>query len=117
MKLVFLHSLAVRLLPLRTPCLLIAGIGWGVVAWLLLDTDDPHSRAIRLLLVLTMWAMLLFSFVNLFKSPAPVVLPSLQWRERLVARLLYWLYCGMTFFFVGVVLVAVSLSVKLLLLD
>ena len=117
MKLVFLNRWALRLQPLHRVCLLLAMVGWGVLAWLLLVSNDLHSLAIRLLLVLILWIMLLVSFINLFKAPAPVVLPSLGWRHRLVARLLYGLYCGMAAVFAGITLIAMALTAKLLLLS
>lgn len=117
MKLVFLNRWALRLQPLHRVCLLLAVVGWGAVAWLLLVSQDPHSLAIRLLLILTLWTMLLVSFINLFKSPAPVVLPSLGWRDRFVARLVHQLYYFMAAAFAGVTLVAFALTAKLLLLS
>jgi hypothetical protein len=117
MKLLLLHRWALRLLPLRKICLLVAVAGWAVLAVLLLDADDPHAFTIRLLLLLTLWALLLFSFISLFKTAAPVVLPALNWQERLLARLQFWLFYGMACTFVVLVLVALSLSLKLLLLN
>jgi hypothetical protein len=117
MKLVSLNRWALRLQPLHRICLPLAIAGWVILAWQLLVSSDPKSLVIRLLIILTLWAMVLVSFINLFKSPAPAVLPSLDWRHRLGARFLYGLYYLMTLVFAGIVLVAVALTVKLLLLS
>lgn len=113
MKLHSLHKWALKLHPLRTPGMLVAIASWIALALLLLDTADAHAMAIRLLLILSMWALLLFAFTSLFSTPPPAVLPALRWQDRWLAKLQFWLFCAMALSYGVVVVMVVGLSVKL----
>ena len=114
MMLQLLHRLALRLLPLYSASLLAAAVGSLVSAGLLLGLDNLQALAIRFALLLTMWALTLFAFINLFKNPAPVLLPALSWSERMLIRLQLGLYYFMALGFCVLVAVVFSLSVKML---
>ena len=110
-----LYSWAVRLLPFYNATLVVAALGALASAGLLLGLDNLHALAIRLSLLLTMWALTLFAFINLFRNPAPLLLPALHWRDRLLARLQLGLYYFMALAFCGLMSAVITLSVKLVL--
>lgn len=93
--------------------MLVAAISWAILALLLVDTADAHDVAIRLLLILSMWALLLFAFTSLFSTPPPAVLPALHWQDRWIAKLQFWLFCAMALSYGLVVAMVIGLSVKL----
>jgi hypothetical protein len=93
--------------------MLVAAISWAILALLLVDTADAHDVAIRLLLILSMWALLLFAFTSLFSTPPPAVLPALRWQDRWIAKLQFWLFCAMALSYGLVVAMVIGLSVKL----
>ncbi len=113
MNLSLLHKWALRLLPLHVPSMVAAGLSWLALAALLIDASDTHSLSVRLLLILSMWALVLFAFISLFKTPLPVVLPALRWQDRLLLRLQSGLYYLMALSFALLVLAVAGLSVKL----
>ena len=113
MNLHSLHQWALKLQPLRTPSMLVAATSWAILALLLFDTTDAHAMAIRLLLILSMWALLLFAFTSLFSTPPPAVLPALRWQDRWIAKLQFWLFCAMALSYGLVVAMVIGLSVKL----
>ena len=113
MNLLALHQWALRLLPLRLASMTLAGLSWLVLAFLLLDETDSHALSIRLLLILSLWALLLFAFISLFKTAPPVVLPALSWHQRLLSRLQHLLYWAMAFSYLVLVAAVIGLSVKL----
>ncbi len=108
-----LHNWALRLLPLYKACLVAAAVGALLSAALLLGLENLHALSIRLSLLFTMWALTLFAFVNVFKKPAPLLLPALNWREKMLTRLQIGLYYFMTLAFCVLVMSVLSLSVKL----
>ena len=113
MNLLLLHKWALRLLPLRVPSMAAAALSWLALAVLLIDASDTHALSVRLLLIFSLWALVLFAFVSLFKTPLPVVLPALRWQDRLLLRLQNWLYYLMAISFALLGLAVAGLSVKL----
>jgi hypothetical protein len=93
--------------------MVVAATSWGILALLLVDPADAHDVAIRLLLILSMWALLLFAFTSLFSTPPPAVLPALRWQDRWIAKLQFWLFCAMALSYGLVVAMVIGLSVKL----
>ena len=113
MTLLQLNKLALRLLPLRLPSMAAAALSWLALAALLLDSTDTHALSVRMLLIFSLWALVLFAFISLFKTPLPVVLPALRWQDRLLTRLQSWLYYLMALSFAVLVAAVAALSVKL----
>jgi hypothetical protein len=111
-----LQLCALRLLPLQKVCYVIAVLSWLLCIALLLDKGDPHALGIRLDLIVSMWSLMLLAFIDLFKAPAPLVLPALRWRERCYARFKYGLFVAMTISYALLFLVVVGASVKLVFL-
>jgi hypothetical protein len=107
------HRWALKLQPLRIPSMGVAAASWVVLAVLLLDATDEHALAVRLLLILSLWALLLIAFISLFNTSPPAVLPALRWQDRWFAKLQYWLFCAMALSYGVVVVMVLGLSVKL----
>lgn len=93
--------------------MLAAAASWTVLAVLLLDATDEHTLGVRLSLIISLWALLLFAFISLFNTPPPVSLPALRWQDRWLAKLQYWLFCAMALSYGVVVVMVLGLSVKL----
>lgn len=111
-----LHKFARTLLPLRKWCLLfaLAGIGAGVFALLRSATMD--SPLLRIAIILTLWSLMLFAFIQLFqKIPAPV-LPKDSFIDRLRGHVKLGLYQLLALGIAALGIVLVTMSFKLLLL-
>ena len=116
MMLFRLHQFALRLLPLRPLCLLLACTGFAVSVFALLTTASQHSQLLRMALVLTLWSLLLFAFIQLFKNiPAPV-LPKDRWFVRFRTHIKLALYQLLALGVAGLGVMLISMSLKLLLL-
>lgn len=109
-----LHRLALRLLPLRPACLLLAAGGFlsGVAA--ALQAPAQWSWQLRLSLILAFWALMLYAFLQLFRELPPPVLPQLGWLERLRDRLRLLLYQGLALLVLALTLMLIMMSLKLL---
>lgn len=116
MFLLTLNRLAHRLQPLRTPCAIITGLGWAVMVWVLVAGKDAYSLLLRTTLVVTLWSLLVFAFINLFQTLPPPPLPALKWHERLMSRIRLWLFYVMSGVFLALVLSVGGISVKLMML-
>jgi hypothetical protein len=112
--LLLLQTWALRLRPLQKACYAIAALSWLLCIALLLDKADSHALSIRLDLILSMWSLMLLAFINLFKAPAPLVLPALSWRERCYARIKYSLFLAMTVTYGLLFCVVLGITVKLI---
>lgn len=86
MLLLRLHRLALRLQAWRPVCIVLALAGIGLIGHELL-VDRPQAPAyLNLAIVLTLWGLMLFAFIQLFQRiPAPV-LPKDSFVERLRSR-------------------------------
>lgn len=81
-----LHRLALQLAPLRPWCLALAIPGLALIVYAL-TAPDANGPVLRLALVFTLWVLLLFAFLSLFRDIPPPVLPHDRWWERLHTRL------------------------------
>lgn len=107
-----LHSLALRLLFLRRWCLAAALLGVLLTGFALLQTSDDPPLLLRLALVLTLWGLLVFTFLSLFRFPPPLLLPHDSLWERVRTRLRlagYHLLAAMVTF-TGLTLLSMSLK-------
>jgi len=107
-----LHTFALRLLPLRLWSLGAAFLGILLTAFGLLQQSDEPPLLLRLALVLTLWGLLVYSFLSLFRHPPPLVLPHDRLRERVRTRLrlgAYYLLAAMVTF-TGLTLLSMSLK-------
>lgn len=107
-----LHTLALRLWHLRSWCLAGALLGVLLAGYALLQNGDEPTLLLRLALVLTLWALLLFSFLSLFRFPPPLLLPHDRLWERVRTRFRlvgYHLLAAMVAF-TGLTLLSMSLK-------
>lgn len=111
-----LHKLARTLLPLRRWCLLLTLVGVLAGGFALFEAATMDSPLLRFAIVLTLWSLLLFAFIQLFqKIPAPV-LPRDSFIERMRSHLKLGLYQLLALGVAAVGIMLVTMSLKLLLL-
>lgn len=110
-----LHRLALRLLVLRPVCLTLAAVGLLSGFYAAAVNDDPWSWQLRVSLILSFWALMLFAFLSLFRQLPPPVLPQLGFFERLRDRLRLLLYQGLALLILALTLLLLQMSLKLLL--
>ena len=111
-----LHKFARRLQPLRNWCLLLAFAGVCLSAFALLRAGNEASTQLRVGILLTLWSLLFFAFIQLFQNiPAPV-LPKDRLLDRVRSRIKLALYQLLALGVVTVGILLVSMSLKLLLL-
>lgn len=114
MLLEFLNKLALRLFAFRKTFLVLAAIGLVSGLYAAVTDNDLESWQMRLSLIFSLWALLLFSYAQLFRKIPPPVLPNLRLMERLRDR--FRLVCAqvLAIFVVIVTLVMLQMSLKLL---
>ncbi len=111
-----LHRLAQQLLPLRIGCLLFALTGVLTSVFVLLRAEDEASPLLRIAIVLTLWSLLFFAFIQLFQHiPAPV-LPKDRFMDRLRSHVKLGLYQLLALGVATLGIMLISMSLKLLLL-
>jgi hypothetical protein len=111
-----LHKLAQQLRSLRIGCLLAALAGVVLSVFALLRADDAASALLRIAIVLTLWSLLCFAFIQLFQNiPAPV-LPKDRFIERLRGHIKLGLYQLLALCVATLGVLLISMSLKLLLL-
>ncbi len=111
-----LHKFAQTLLPLRKWCVFFAVAGMLTGAYSLFREATIDSPSLRMAIVLTLWSLLLFAFIQLFqKIPAPV-LPKDRFLDRLRSHIKLGLYQLLALGVAGLGIVLITMSFKLLLL-
>jgi hypothetical protein len=110
-----LHRLALQLGMLRPWCLLLATAGLASGLYAAMQATETWSWQLRLSLILSFWALMLFAFLSLFRSLPPPVLPQLGFLERLRDRLRLLLYEGLALLVLALTLLLAQMSLKLLL--
>jgi cytochrome b561 len=83
-----------------------AGIALG-------EAQATPSTALRLSLLFTLWMLLLYSFIHLFRQIPSPVLPALPWWERARQRLQLGSYYLVAYGVAVTGLILVSISLKL----
>lgn len=112
--LLHLHRLALRLLALRPFCLALAAGGLLSGIYAALSDNSPWSWQLRLSLILSIWSLMLYAFLQLFRELPPPVLPQLGWFERLRDRLRLLAYQALALLVLGLTLLLLQMSLKLL---
>lgn len=112
MLLLHLHRLARRLRPVLPLCFGAACVGIALALFLLLRAE-PSTELLSLALGLSVWAILLYAFIQLFQSIPPPVLPKDRWIERAWGRCRLALYHVLAVAVLIIALVLVSMSLKL----
>jgi len=109
-----LHKLALQLQWLAPWCYAIGFGGAACTLYFVLRNDADVTQWLTLALGITVWALLLFAFIRLFRSiPAPV-LPGDSFFERLQARCKLALYHLLAAGIVVVGILLAMMSLKLL---
>ncbi len=109
-----LHTLALRLLPLRPWCLAGATLGIVLTAYALFESGDSPPLLLRLSLALTLWMLMLFSFLSLFQRIPSPVLPHDPWWERVKSRTHLAFYHLLALLVALTSIILLSMSLKLL---
>ena len=112
-----LHKLACRLQWAGPIAILLAALGFAGVLLSLLGDPSRYSAWLEPALVLVLWGMMLYAFLNLFRRIPPPVLPHDDFLTRLGSRIVLALYTLLAFLVVLVTLVLVWMSTRLILLD
>lgn len=115
--LLVLHRIASRMLWCRPLAIVIgiAGVGGVFVSLFLANGDLGHL--LEPSLVLTLWGMMLFSFVQLFQRIPPPVLPHDDFITRLGSRMILACYTLLAFLVILVTIILVWMSYRLIYLD
>lgn len=109
-----LHTLALRLWSFLPWCLVLMLGSIALAVFVLFRGGAQASLTLGIALMLALWALLLFAFINLFQAiPAPV-LPRDTWFERLLSRIKLALYHLLALGVLVVGLVVILMSLKLL---
>jgi hypothetical protein len=108
-----LHRLARLLWPLRLWCLALALAGAAAAGVALGETRATPSATLRLSLLFTLWMLLLYSYIQLFRQIPSPVLPALPWWERARQRLHLWCYYVLAAGVAVTGLILVGISLKL----
>lgn len=112
-----LHRLARRIrwcLPV-TIVLGFAGLAGALVS--LFFDGGRLGHLLEPSLVLTLWGMMLFSFIRLFQTIPPPVLPHDDFMTRLGNRIILALYSLLAFLVVVVAVALIWMSVRLITLE
>ena len=109
-----LHRIALWLLPFRMVFLLLALLALLGGLYAAITDNAVYSVQLRLFLIFSLWALMLFAFIQLFRRIPPPVLPGLGFFERLRDRLRLLLYQGLALFVAALTLFLVAMSLKLL---
>ena len=112
-----LHKIACRLLWCRPLTVLLAGAGLAGIAASLFAGNGSLGHLLEPSLVLTLWGMMLFSCLQLFRHIPPPVLPHDDFLTRLGGRIILALYTLLAFLVVVVTCVLVWMSYRLIYLD
>lgn len=112
-----LHKLARRLLFIRSWCLLLVVAGALLSTFALLWTaEDEATPLLRVGIIMTLWSLLLFAFIQLFQNiPAPV-LPKDRLLDRMRSHVKLGLYHLLAVGVAAIGVLLLSMSLKLLLL-
>lgn len=109
-----LNRLARRLYPLRLvfPLLAVCGILSGVYA--AISAQDTYTWQLRLSLIFSLWALMVFACIQLFGAIPSPVLPNLGFFERLRDRLKLLLHQALVLFVIVLTALLLQMSLKLL---
>ena len=112
-----LHKLACQITWCRplTLLLVVSGLGGTLVS--LFVNNGSYAHWLEPSLVLTLWGMMLFSFIQLFQRIPPPVLPHDDFMARLGTRILLACYTVLAFLVVLVSCILVWMSYRLIYLD
>jgi hypothetical protein len=109
-----LHRLALRLQFLRPVCAAVAGGGIAASVFLLAGGGTTPTPSLGAVLALTVWSLLCYAFIQLFRAIPPPVLPLDSLFDRIKAHIRLGLYHLLALAVVAAGLVLLSVTLKLL---
>jgi zinc transporter ZupT len=112
-----LHKIACRLLWCRPLAVLLACAGLAGIGVSLFAGKGSLGHLLEPSLVLTLWGMMLFSCLQLFRRIPPPVLPHDNFLTRLGGRIILALYTMLAFLVVVTTCMLVWVSVRLITLE
>ena len=112
-----LHNIAVKLRWCRSVAGIVALLGVGGVFVSLFLAAGNYGHLLEPSLVVTLWGMMLFAFVQLFQQIPPPVLPQDDFITRVGSRLILALYSLLALLVVLVTLVLLWMSYRLIYLE
>jgi len=112
-----LHRIARRMLWCRPLAVVIGVVGVGGVFTSLFLAEGELGHFLEPSLVLTLWGMMLFSFIQLFQQIPPPVLPHDDFITRLGSRMILACYSLLAFLVILVTIILVWMSYRLIYLD
>jgi hypothetical protein len=110
----FLHKLALMLGWLRPILLALAVMGVVVSGKAMLDGSQLYDMQLKLGLLFSLWCLILYATLQLFRQLPPPVLPKLSLYERVRNRLNLWLRQGLAVFIIVVTIILFRVSFRLL---
>jgi len=115
--LLVLHKLARHMRWCSPIALLLTGGGLAGVFASLFTGNGSLGHLLEPSLVLTLWGMMLFSFIRLFQHIPPPVLPHDDFMTRLGTRIILAFYTLLAFLVVLVAVVLIWMSIRLITLS
>lgn len=112
-----LHNIARRLAWCRPVAIILALAGLAGTFASLFAANGSLGHLLEPSLVLTLWGMMLYAFIQLFQRIPPPVLPKDDFLTRLGARIILACYTVLAFMVVVVSAVLLWMSVRLIFLD
>jgi zinc transporter ZupT len=112
--LLFIHNIASRLHWCQPLAIVIACAGLAGIVFSLFAGNGSYGHLLEPALVLTLWGMMLYSTLQLFRRIPPPVLPHDDFLTRLGTRILLALYTLLAFLVVVLTCVLVWLSFRLI---
>lgn len=109
-----LHRIARRLAWGRPLALILAAAGIAGAVISLFSGNDRLSPLLEPSLILALWGMMLFAFIQLFRRIPPPVLPHDSFMTKLGARMVLAGYTLLAFLVVIVTCILLWMSLKLI---
>jgi len=115
--LVALHRIVLRLGWCRPMAAVLIAAGLAGIAVSLFAAGGRYGHLLEPMLVLTLWGMMLFATLQLFRQIPPPVLPHDDFMTKLGTRILLALYSLLALLVVLISIILVWMSFRLITLD
>lgn len=111
----FLHKLALRLIWIKPVCIVVAVLGVLATAVAVFIDTPFWQSALEPSVVMTLWGMMLYAFVQLFRAVPEPAQPNDKFFRKLTAWIKRFLYSVLAVLVIVLTLTLLWLSVRLLL--
>ena len=115
--LVKLHQLALKIRWCRKLAIVTGMAGLGGVIFSLFVAGGSYGHWLEPSLVLTLWGMMLFAFIQMFQKIPPPVLPGDDFITRLGSRIVLACYSLLALLVIVVSIILMWMSYRLIYLD